>query len=275
MNWTHDPVVVCPTCHGDLLPQDAHLHCVVCDHDWSVRGRTPLLFQAKRVGRRDRVMRRMYDVLSPVHDPITEHVLPHLQGDAPDAVLRRRMVEALDLDSLTVGDDGVAHILEVGVGGGALIPYIAEALPAGVPVCYWGLDLSSGMLRKCRARLPIDGVNVRLVQADAAALPFAENSMARVIHVGALGTFADPEHALFEMSRVARPGSRVVVVDEELDTARSNRLRHRIAFKLLTFNQSTPQAPIELLPYNAENVHSANLSRFFYLLSFDAPRGHA
>jgi ubiquinone/menaquinone biosynthesis C-methylase UbiE len=86
--------------------------------------------------------------------------------------------------------------------------------------------------------------------------------------VGGIGGFGDPGKALAEMARVARPGTPIVVVDEQLDQTRHNSLYHRLGFRMLTFYDRDPKAPTDQLPPGATAVLEEPVSRFYYCLSF-------
>src|SRR4051812_14482509 len=60
----------------------------------------------------------------------------------------------------------------------------------------------------------------RLVLAEAESLPFEDRSFDAVFTAGGLNYFSDPEAALLEMKRVARPGARLVAADENHDLYR-------------------------------------------------------
>jgi ubiquinone/menaquinone biosynthesis C-methylase UbiE len=79
-----------------------------------------------------------------------------------------------------------------------------------------GLDISSGMLRRCWSKLRGRGVRPDLALGDAARLPFRDASFDAVLHHGGLAEFGDKRGALAEMSRVAKPGAKVVVCDAGL-----------------------------------------------------------
>ncbi len=202
-------------------------------------------------------MRRIYDGFAGLHDPLTRHVLPRLQRDVGEDAMREAYLARLRLAELRPG----ARILEIGVGTGANLPLL-RARAAGAEI--WGADLSIGMIRHARFRA--DGTH--LVLADAHALPFADGVFDRVFHVGAMGSFRDPRQALEEMARVAKPGTPIVVVDEELEKGRAHRRRDRLAFRLLTFYDTDPRCPIDRLPAGARVIEHAAISRFYYCLSF-------
>ena len=69
---------------------------------------------------------------------------------------------------------------------------------------------------------------------------------------------------------MARPGTPLVVVDEQLD-AEARSLRDRVAFRMLTFYTREPHCPRELLPPEAMDIVEEQLSRFYFCLSFRMP----
>ena len=77
-----------------------------------------------------------------------------------------------------------------------------------------GADFSEGMLRAGRVKLVSRGSHrVRLVAADALALPFADESFACVTSAFLLRNLEDLAAGLAEMRRVTRPGGRVVALE--------------------------------------------------------------
>jgi ubiquinone/menaquinone biosynthesis C-methylase UbiE len=133
------------------------------------------------------------------------------------------------------------------------------------------------MLRVCERRHALRPLAPRLVLGDAHALPFPDHAFDRVFHVGALGSMRDARRALAEMARVARPGTPIVVVDEQLDPARDSSAYARLMFRVLTFYDPDPRCPTDSLPEGAVDVLEEQVSRFYYCLRFRMPpaRDHA
>ena len=75
------------------------------------------------------------------------------------------------------------------------------------------------------------------------------------------------------MARVARPGTPIVVVDEQLDRERRHSLYHQLVFRAMTFYTSEPRAPRADLPPDAFDVVEDQVSRFFYCLTFRVSSG--
>lgn len=265
--------LVCPTCRGRLAQNGGSLDCRQCRASWAVEAGLPRLYRESTVRGTDRLMRVFYDGLPSLHDPLTRHLLPLLEAGGSEAALRDGYMKRIDLAALAPRADGrPLRILEIGVGAGANLPLLQRDLPRGIAAAIWGLDLSVGMLRQCQRRLRTwTGAPVHLLAGDAHALPFADGAFDRVFHVGAMGSFRDGRRVLAEMTRVAAPGTPIVVVDEQLDPGRAHRLHHRAAFRLLTFYDPSPHCPVELLPPGVTDVLEEAISRFYYCLSFRAP----
>ncbi|KAF8072525.1 SPBC3B9.04 [Scenedesmus sp. PABB004] len=104
--------------------------------------------------------------------------------------------------------------LEVAVGTGLNLPLWDWASLASLTA----LDLSPGMLDAAAARAAAvqpgaGGVPVRLVQGDAAALPFDDGSFDAVVDTFSLCVMERPQAALAEFARVLRPGGRLLLLE--------------------------------------------------------------
>jgi phosphatidylethanolamine/phosphatidyl-N-methylethanolamine N-methyltransferase len=103
------------------------------------------------------------------------------------------------------------RVLEVGVGTGInLSLYPREANITGI-------DFSSSMLEKARERAARpDASPVRLLQMDAAALRFADDSFDIVYAPYLISVVPDPVKVAQEMRRVCRPGGRIIFLNHFL-----------------------------------------------------------
>jgi len=279
---TRDDVaqLACPACRGALILNDEAIGrppgiaCGRCDVVWPLRDGIPSFVDDGAVRGVERLMQVVYDWLAPLHDPAVEVLLPLLQGSSSTAA-RERYLRRLELGRLADDASGrAARILEIGIGAGGNLPFLERELPPGVNAELWGLDFSIGMLAQCRRRLA-QGSRwpIRLLHADAHALPFPDAGFDRVFHVGGIASYRDPARALAEMARVARPQTPIVVVDEQLDRVTAHGLLRRLAFRAITFYDAAPHAPREHLPPGAVEVIEEQVSPFYYCLTFRSPPG--
>jgi ubiquinone/menaquinone biosynthesis C-methylase UbiE/uncharacterized protein YbaR (Trm112 family) len=272
-------LLACPDCGGALafagttdagaLVEGA-LRCAACAGDWPVRGGLPRLFRDERVRGPDRLLRRLYDAVPGLHDPLTTALTPFVAGISERAG-REHILRRLDLGSLAPPPGRPVRVLEIGIGGGANLDYLRAGIGER-PAEIWGLDLSEGMLDACRRRLKRDGhAGVRLLLGDGHALPFPDACFDRVLNIGGIGGYRDPKAALAEMARVAVRDTPIVVVDEQLDRGRRQGLLYRAAFRALTFYSSDPRSPRALLPPGARDVIDEQPARCYYCLTFRLP----
>jgi ubiquinone/menaquinone biosynthesis C-methylase UbiE len=106
-----------------------------------------------------------------------------------------------------VGEIVRGRILDIGFGTGLSLPhYQASATVVGV-------DASLGMLRFGQSRVRELGAHADLVQLDAERLAFADGSFDSVAFNLCLCTIANPEQAVREAVRVARPGAPMVFLE--------------------------------------------------------------
>lgn len=282
MNLSDVDLLTCPTCNGTLafrgrtasaLLAEGVLQCLACGTAWPVSGGVPHLYDPAKVRGSDYLLRFVYDWIAPWHDLSVKFVLPILQTESADTT-RDGYMDRLQLTHLMPRNGTPVRILEVGIGGGANLPLIERDVPSDIGnLEVWGVDLSPGMLAQCRRRVRWSsfGRRVRLMLADAHALPFPDASFDRVFHVGGIAGYRDANLALAEMARVARPGTPIVVVDEQLDRQRRNSLYHRFVFWAITIYDPNPHAPAAEIPPHAVCDESTQVSRFYYCLRFHVP----
>ena len=146
----------------------------------------------------NRLFRAFYNWIAPAYDHIEDVRLPV-------STVRQPLVDLLDPQP---GD----HVLEVGVGTGGNLPYIADRIGASGRI--YGLDISEGMLAQARQKLSNLPCQVELRWGMAEEIPYPDDTFDSVLHLGGVNWFSDRRRALEEMARVARPGARIVVSDE-------------------------------------------------------------
>lgn len=97
--------------------------------------------------------------------------------------------------------------LEVAAGTGRNLPYYGDG------VRLTAVDLSPGMLARARERAEERGRDVEFREADAAHLPFPDESFDTVVCTLSICAVPDRDAAVDEMIRVLRPGGRLLLVD--------------------------------------------------------------
>lgn len=118
---------------------------------------------------------------------------------------RRQMVECCDVKP---GE----HVLDVATGTGDVALHFGRHTRAARVV---GLDPSSGMLEVARAKVTraADAARIQLIEGDALALPFPDQSFDVVTIAFGLRNLPDYARGVGEMARVLRPGGRLVVLE--------------------------------------------------------------
>jgi phosphatidylethanolamine/phosphatidyl-N-methylethanolamine N-methyltransferase len=113
-------------------------------------------------------------------------------------------LQALDRMGIVTGET----VLEVGVGTGINL----GLYPRGCEVT--GIDLSAPMLDKARERITRKGLlNCRVMEMDAAAMQFADDTFDIVYAPYLISVVPDPVAVAREMRRVCRPGGRIVILN--------------------------------------------------------------
>lgn len=205
----------------------------------------------------NRRYQRLYDRMAAFYDASTW--LYALWTRTGEVARRREYLQHLEVERAD-------RVLEVSVGTGANL----ELLPAGA--WFFGLDISWGMLRRCRRRARRRGLRLELFQGAAERLPFRDRTFDSVLHVGGINFFSDRARAVTEMVRVARPGTRIVIVDETEDFA----VRHEATPLARLFYGSRAgriETPDALLPAGMQEVETRLVAGGdLYCLSFRTPR---
>jgi SAM-dependent methyltransferase len=146
-----------------------------------------------------RANRRWWDAAAPAY--LAEHGTD--LGDADFLWCPEGLREA---DAHLLGDVAGRRVLEIGCGSAPCARWLRTA---GADVV--ALDLSAGMLARAAELNRVTGIDVPLVQADAATLPLTDGSMDLACSAfGGLPFVAEIGAALREVARVLRPGGRFV-----------------------------------------------------------------
>jgi ubiquinone/menaquinone biosynthesis C-methylase UbiE len=159
-----------------------------------------------------------------------------------------------------------ARVLEVSVGTGANFSYF------GRDVELFGLDVSWGMLRKCERKVKQGGLNAQLFQGEAERLPFRDGIFDSVFCVGAINFFRDQARAVEEMVRVAKPGTKILILGATQKTIPTWYKNNRLVRWFFLETTKPGVRPIDLVPPAMADVQLRDLFwGIGYCLTFRKP----
>ena len=114
--------------------------------------------------------------------------------------------------------DPGARLLEVGTGVGAVLAVLGQEFP-GLELT--GVDIEPKQLEYARGHLERAGVEATLVQADALAVPFEDESFDHVWMMWFLEHVGNPVAVLREALRVLAPGGGITAIEVDYSTCRA------------------------------------------------------
>ncbi len=164
-----------------------------------------------------------------------------------------------------------ARVLEVAVGTGWNLRDFASDADL------FGLDISCGMLHKCARNFRRRRRSIELFQGRAESLPFHEGVFDTVFSAGAINFFQDQSGAVEEMIRVAKAGTKIVIIGGAEKILRSWYNNNSLARKIpvvreYLFEKDMFVCPTDLVPPSIRDVEVHELvGGLLYCLSFRKP----
>jgi SAM-dependent methyltransferase len=126
-------------------------------------------------------------------------------------------------------------------------------------------------VRQARALSERRRIDADIHQADASALPYADQTFDAVVHYGAVNQFgADQQRAIDEILRVTRPGGLVVLLDEGLAEHRRDSWWGRRLIRGNPLFACRP--PVHLLPPTVEPRVRWVIRGMFWEVRFRTPQ---
>lgn len=160
-------------------------------------------------------------------------------------------------------------ILEVSVGTGANIPYLFRY---GREAEFYGLDLSPAMLAQCARNVQRWACQAELFHGLAERLPFRDGSFDVVFHIGGINDFEEKKRAIEEMIRVAKAGTKIIIVDEWFSPEKLDRFHERLLLRVFPAIARRTEPPMDLIPESmAETKLEVIWNGYGYCLEFRKP----
>jgi len=159
----------------------------------------PILLDESRISGFNQRYRKFYNRIAGLYDA-SMWLFARMAGGGEES-FRMQYLSRLGVQ------DG-ARVLEVSIGTGTNIRFLPKTA-----ACF-GLDLSWGMLKRCQRNLNRWMLEAELILGNAEELPFRDELFDAVLHVGGINAFNDRRQAISEMIRVARGGTKIMIVDE-------------------------------------------------------------
>lgn len=225
--------------------------------EFPIRDGIPIFVEPNAITGINSRFRRIYDSWAPFYDLLSKVGLFIL--GVSEHKLRREFIEKLEI---TNG----GRVLSTSVGTGSDLSVIPRSCK------YYGLDLSAGMLRVCQNRVERLGTLAELFLGQAEHLPFKDETFEVVYQMGGINFFNDQGQAIREMVRVAKNGSKIVIMDETEKVARA--LENIPGINAWFRHHRRPIIPpTALIPAGMEEVESCELyDGQAWFVSFRKPR---
>ena len=221
-----------------------------------IRSGIPSILDLSHTPRRNRLWRWLYDRLSFAYDFTID--LGHRLRVGTEELIRRDYISGLPVKS-------GGKVLETAVGTAANFKFLPSSAR------FYGLDISMRMLLRAQRNLDRWGRQAELFHADAERLPFHAEEFDLVLNMGGLQFVHDPFKCVREMARVARPGAKVIVIDEASAALRTLR-RMPAHARYATGKLAAVEAMERLAPHGVANPTAQMLpSGEFYALTFEKP----
>ena len=222
-----------------------------------IRDGIPVFIEAHQISGINGRFRKIYDDWAPLYDLLSRVGL-YILG-VSEIKLRRDFVATLELEPRD-------RVLATSVGTGSDLPFLPRDCD------FFGLDQSPQMLRICQKKMAKLGVGAELFLGQAENLPFKDASFDMVYQMGGINFFSDQSKAIREMVRVAKGGSKIVIMDETEKVAR--RLEHVPGVRAWFRHAQRPIVPpTELIPPGMEQLEYRELyNGQAWYLSFRTPK---
>jgi ubiquinone/menaquinone biosynthesis C-methylase UbiE len=258
MNTEHVPLLCDPDTHGPLSLNGDDLVNPETGRRFLIRDGIPV-FVENVIGRNLKYQKQ-YDRLAAIYDSWPRAYTWFFRKWRLQAYLYRELERVPK-----------ARVLEVAVGTGWNLRDFASDADL------FGLDISWGMLHKCARNFERRRRSVELFQGREESLPFRGEVFDTVFSVGAINFFQDQARAVKEMIRVAKAGTKIVIIGGADKILRAWYYKIPLARKIpavreYLLDEDMFVRPADLIPPSMRDVEVHELvGGLLYCLSFRKP----
>ncbi len=256
-------VLACPVCHAALtiifLAGGDRYHCATCQKDYPIVDGISHFIQPEELTGWNKRFAGMYDWFSWGYRAFSKIAFAYIGMTEEQA--RREITDRLEPKG--------GRLLEVSIGPGVNLPYLVRRPDVGE---IYGLDISPGQLSRCREYIAHQGWDTQLQLGNAEQLPYLDNSFDSIFHIGGINFFNDKKKAIEEMIRVAKPGTRILICDENEKGAQAYE-RFLPSFKRAAGKlRPAVVPPVDLLPPEMQEVRLFEVwNGWMYCIEFKKP----
>lgn len=184
--------------------------------------------------------------------------LPFITYLADEHGVRERMVDKLELQA-------DSKVLEIGCGTGRGAAHLARRLGNGGKL--YLQEISPSLLVIAMKKLHAQSITAECSIANGSYLPFLDNFFDAAHHFGGINTFSEIRRCLSELTRVVKPGGKVVIGDEGLGPWLRNTEMGRIMTNSNPLLKCEP--PLQSLPATVTEVQLEYIMMgAFYVIEF-------
>jgi len=238
-------VLACPDCRGALavasLPKAEGYYCPACKKNYPVVAGIPHFIQPQALTSLNKRFAQMVDWFFWGYRLFSKIAFVYIGMSEKRA--RREITDRLEPKG--------GHVLEVSIGPGLNLPYLVGRADVGE---IFGSNISLGQLNRFREYVAHQGWDVQLQLGKAEQVPYQDNSFDGVFHLGGINFFNDKKMAIDEMIRVAKPGTRILICDENERGAQAYE-RFLAGFRRMAGeSREVIVPPIDLVPPEMQEV---------------------
>jgi ubiquinone/menaquinone biosynthesis C-methylase UbiE/uncharacterized protein YbaR (Trm112 family) len=268
MQHTTLNLLSCPSCHGELILrvtsgngmiETGSLDCPTCQKTYLIQqGIAQFIKEDELIGL-NKHFARLYDWFSWIYWAFSK--IGFVLLGTTESRARHEILDRLEPKG--------GRVLEVSVGPGVNLPFLLTSPAVGE---MYGLDISIGQLHRCNSLVRRKSWPVDLFLGNGEELPFKDKSFESVFHIGGINFFSNKKKAIDEMIRVAKPGTKIIICDENEKGARQYE-KFLPGFKrAFEGEREKVSAPINLVPSNMLDVRLEDVWQgFMYCLEFRKP----